>query len=134
MSSFMVVTRLRLRDPVYRDDFLSSALAVIEQATAAPGNRGVDALADAGDVYWTRTAWSDPASMRAFMLGEPHVGTMSHIDDWCDEATFVNWEQDAGDLPDWGEASARLIAHGQVVSLTSPSDEHRTKAFPPPLE
>jgi hypothetical protein len=36
--------------------------------------------------------------MDAFVGSEPHLHTMSRIDDWCDEATFVEWEQAAACL------------------------------------
>ena len=40
------VTRLRLKDPALLDEFLTDAVAAIEQAQKSEGNLGADALAD----------------------------------------------------------------------------------------
>jgi hypothetical protein len=125
------VTRLRLRDPAFFDDFFAAAVAVVEQATSSDGNIGADVLAEADNTYWTRTCWQDVGVMRRFMVNEPHRSTMGHIDDWCDEATFVNWEQEEPALPDWHVAYDRLLADGAVVQLRFPSEANATRSFPP---
>jgi hypothetical protein len=129
----IVVTRLRLRDPAFFDDFFASAVAVVEQATSSAGNLGADVLAEANNTYWTRTAWQGRDLMGAFVGSEPHLGTMGRIDDWCDEATFVDWEQTDADLPDWQDGYGRLIASGQAASLTHATDAHHTRDFPAPV-
>ena len=129
----VVITRLRLKDPALFDEFFASAVAAVEQAQTSAGNLGADVLADANNTYWTRTAWQERGAMHAFVGGEPHRSTMSRLDDWCDEATFIDWEQASADLPDWQASSARLIAEGQVASLTQPSDAHQSRAFPAPV-
>jgi hypothetical protein len=130
----IVVTRLRLRDPALLDEFFAAAVTVLEQAKAAEGNLGADALADANNVWWTLTAWQGRDQMQAFVGGEPHLGTMARLDDWCDEATFADWEQVSPDLPDWQASYRRLIADGEVASLTNASQAHAARAFPPPVE
>ncbi|HEY6280072.1 MAG TPA: antibiotic biosynthesis monooxygenase, partial [Streptosporangiaceae bacterium] len=105
----IVVTRLRLMDPALFDEFFASAVAVVEQATSSEGNIGADVLAEANNTYWTRTAWQGRDSMDAFVGTEPHLGTMDRIADWCDEATFVDWEQAGTDLPDWQEGYRRIV-------------------------
>jgi hypothetical protein len=129
----IVVTRLRLRDPAFFDEFFTSAVAVVEQATNSAGNLGADVLADANNTYWTRTAWQGRDLMDAFVGSEPHLSTMGRIDDWCDEATFVDWEQADADLPDWQDGYGRLIASGKAASLTHTTDAHRTRDFPAPV-
>jgi hypothetical protein len=129
----IVVTRLRLRDPALFDEFFAAAVAVTEQAQNSDGNLGADALADADNVYWTRTAWHARTSMQTFVGSEPHLTTMARIDDWCDEATFADWEQASPELPDWQAGYDRLIADGQAASLTHASDAHHTRAFPVPV-
>jgi heme-degrading monooxygenase HmoA len=129
----IVVTRLRLRDPSFFDDFFASAVAVVEQAKNSHGNLGADVLVDANNTYWTRTAWQDHDEMQAFVGTEPHRSTMNRIDEWCDEATFVDWEQAGGNFPDWRESYGRLIADGQVAALTTPSDAHHIRDFPAPV-
>jgi hypothetical protein len=130
----IVVTRLRLRDPGLLEEFFAAAVAVLEQARNSDGNLGVDALADANNVWWTLTAWKERRPMLAFVGGEPHRSTMARIDDWCDEATFADWEQHDPGLPDWQASYARIIADGQAANLTHASDAHETRAFPAPAE
>jgi hypothetical protein len=133
LAVVVVVTRLRLRDPAFFDDFFASAVAVVEQAQGSEGNLGADVLAEAGNTYWTRTAWQGRDLMNAFVGSEPHLRTMSRIDDWCNEATFVEWEQAGADLPDWQEGYSRLIASGQGPSLTNATEAHQTRDFPAPV-
>jgi Antibiotic biosynthesis monooxygenase len=129
----IVVTRLRLSDPALFGEFFAAAVAVTEQAKNSDGNLGADVLADANNVFWTRTAWRARSPMQAFVGSEPHLATMARLDDWCDEATFADWEQTSPDLPDWQTSYGHLIADGTVASLAHASDAHETRAFPPPV-
>jgi hypothetical protein len=129
----IVFTRLRLKDQAFFDEFFASAVAVVEQAQSAAGNLAADVLADANNTFWTRTAWREGAAMHAFVGGEPHLRTMGRLDDWCDEATFVEWEQSGADLPDWQDGYARLVAEGHVATLTGPSAAHLARDFPAPV-
>jgi hypothetical protein len=45
--AFLVVTRLRLADPKYLDEFVGPAFAVVDQANNAEGNLAAEVLADA---------------------------------------------------------------------------------------
>ena len=130
----IVVTRLRLRDPALLDEFFIAAVACLEQAKKSDGNLGSDVLADANNAWWTLTAWQERRPMQAFVGTEPHRSTMARLGDWCDEATFVDWEQAGADLPDWQTSYRRLLADGEAATLTHPSDAHQTRAFPPPVE
>jgi quinol monooxygenase YgiN len=129
----IVITRLRLRDPAFFDEFFANAVAVVEQAQATEGNLSADVLAEANNTYWTRTAWQERAAMDSFVGTEPHLSTMNRIDDWCDEGTFVDWEQPGADAPDWPDGYRRLVADGQVARLTHGTDAHRTRDFPAPV-
>jgi hypothetical protein len=129
----IVVTRLRLRDPAFFEEFFASAVAVVEQAQGTEGNLSADVLAEANNTYWTRTAWQGRAEMDSFVGSEPHLGTMDRIDDWCDEATFVDWEQPSADAPDWQDGYRRLVADGQTARLTHGTDAHQTRDFPAPV-
>jgi hypothetical protein len=129
----IVVTRLRLRDPAFFDEFFTSAVAVVEQANKSEGNLGADVLAEANNTYWTRTAWRERGVMNAFVGSEPHLSTMGRLADWCDEATFVDWEQASADLPDWQDGYRRLVADGQGAGLAHPTDAHHTRDFPAPV-
>jgi quinol monooxygenase YgiN len=130
----IVVTRLRLKDHSWEEEFYDAALAVMEQVNDSEGSLGSDALADENDVWWTLTAWQDLDSVQAFMSTEPFRSTMEMVDEWCDEATFVHWEQRSLDLPDWQTSFNRLVADGQAASLTHASEAHATRAFPAPVE
>jgi hypothetical protein len=129
----IVVTRLRLKDPAYFDDFFAAAVAVTEQAQKSAGNLGADVLAEANNTYWTKTAWQGREAMDAFVGAQPHLHTMDRIADWCDEATFIDWEQPGNDLPDWQTGYRRLVADGKAATLTEPTEAHHTLAFPPPV-
>jgi quinol monooxygenase YgiN len=129
----IVVTRLRLKDPALFDEFFATAVAVVEQAQNTEGNLGADVLAEANNTYWTRTVWQDHDLMDAFVGSEPHLHTMSRIDDWCDEATFVEWEQATAELPDWQDGYTRLVATGQGPHLTHATEAHHTRDFPAPV-
>jgi Antibiotic biosynthesis monooxygenase len=129
----IVITRLRLRDPAFFEEFFASAVAVVEQAQGTEGNLAADVLAEANNTYWTHTAWQERASMDGFVGTEPHLGTMGRIDDWCDEATFVDWEQPSTGPVDWQDGYRRLVADGQGAQLTHGTDAHRTRDFPAPV-
>jgi quinol monooxygenase YgiN len=130
----IVVTRLRLKDPALLDEFFTAAVSAIEQAQKSDGNLGADALADAGNAWWSVSAWTGRRQMQAFVDAEPHAGISTRLDHFCDEATFVDWEQDSPHLPDWQTSWRHLTADGKVAELTHPSDANQTRAFPPPVE
>jgi hypothetical protein len=129
----VVVTRLRLKDPAVVDEFFASAVAVVDQAQHSEGNLGADVLAEANNTYWTRTVWQGRDLMNAFVGSEPHVRTMGRIDDWCDEATFVEWEQAGAELPGWPVGYRRLVASGQGPTLAHATAAHHTRDFPAPV-
>jgi quinol monooxygenase YgiN len=130
----IVVTRLRLKDPALLDAFFAEAVAAIEQAQKSEGILGVDALADADNAWWTVTAWRERRLMHAYAGSEPHQSIRTHLDHFCDEATFVDWEQDSPDLPDWQTNWRHLVADGTAGELTSPSAAHQARDFPVPVE
>jgi hypothetical protein len=130
----IVVTRLRLRDPALLDEFFTDAVTAMEQAQQAAGNLGADALADAASAWWTVSAWQERGPMQSFVNSEPHLSISAHLDHFCDEATFVDWEQDSPELPDWQTSWRHLTADGEAAELTNPSAAHQTRAFPPPVE
>ena len=98
------------------------------------GNLGADALADAQDAWWSVSAWQDRRLMRAFVDTAPHLAISARLDHYCDEATFVDWEQASPDLPDWQTSWRHLTADGQVAELTHPSAANQTRDFPAPVE
>jgi hypothetical protein len=130
----IVVTRLRLKDPAVLDEFFTHAVAVLEQAMKSEGNVGTDAIAEANNTWWSVSAWQDRGRMRSYVNGEPHLSTMDLLDHFCDEATFVDWEQATPGLPDWQTSWQHLVADGQSAMLTNQSDANQARAFPAPVE
>ena len=130
----IVVTRLRLKDPALLDEFFTDAVAAIEQAQKSEGNLGTDALAEAHNAWWSVSAWQDRQLMRAFVNSQPHLGITARLDHYCDEATFVDWEQDSPGLPDWQTSWRHLTADGKAAELTDASPANQARDFPPPVE
>ena len=87
----------------------------------------------ANNAWWSVTAWQERRLMQSYVRTEPHRNIQSHLDRYCDEATFVDWEQDSPDLPDWPTNWRHLIADGQAAELTQPSAAHQTRDFPAPV-
>jgi hypothetical protein len=128
----IVVTRLHLKDHSYQDEFFASAVALLEQARGSAGILGSDVMAEPNDTWWTCTAWPDRAVIKSYVGTDPHLTAMSRLDDWCDEASFVDWDQDAADLPDWQTAFRHLVADGTSADLQQPSPANATRAFTAP--
>jgi hypothetical protein len=131
--AIMVVTRLRLKNPDVLNDFFAAAVAALEQAKRSDGGLAAGALAEAHDTWWTVTAWADRARMEAFVRADPHRATMARLDDWCDEASFADWEQASSELPDWQTCYQHIVADGQSAALTQPSAAQHDRSFPPPV-
>ncbi len=126
------VTRLRVRSLRYMPGFLYYALRSSNQARRAHGNLGIGLLNDAHRTFWTRTAWKDEASMRAFMTAKPHLQAMARLMNWCDEASVVHWEQDSSDLPGWLEAHTQMMERGRRSKVRHPSANHQAFQISPP--
>jgi quinol monooxygenase YgiN len=118
----IVVTRLRLRDPALLDEFFTDAVAAIEQATKSEGNLGADALADANNAWWSVSAWQDRRQMQAYVDREPHHSISMRLDHFCDEATFVDWEQGRGHLRRLGASQPWPAG---LANELAPSDRRR---------
>jgi hypothetical protein len=67
--------------------------------------------------------------MRTYVDGEPHLGISARLDHYCDEATFVDWEQASPDLPDWQTSWRHLTADGKAAELTHSSAANQTRDF-----
>jgi len=131
--AFVSITRLRIRTPEFVDLFAAALPGVYAQAADAPGNLGMDLLADADDTFWTKTAWTDRAAMRSYMTTGSHGDVMPLLRDWCDEAHVAHWEQEGDELPTWEEAHRRLVAKGRVSAVAHPSPRQASRAVAPPV-
>jgi hypothetical protein len=72
--------------------------------------------------------------MQAYVDSEPHLGISARLDHFCDEATFVDWEQASPALPDWQTSWRHLTADGKIAELSHPSDANQTRAFARPVQ
>jgi hypothetical protein len=126
------VTRLRVRSARYLPGFLFFIIFSALLAERAPGNLSIGTLRDANNAFWTRTAWRDEASRRAFMMAPPHRRAMAKLLEWCDEASLVHWTQESSALPDWREAHRRMVAEGRRSKVNHPSPAHEAYRIPPP--
>ena len=129
---FVSVTRLRVRSFWFLPGFIYYALRSAKQASNSPGNLGKGLLGEANNTYWTRTAWTDEAAMRAFMMAAPHRSAMGKLAEWCDEASVVHWTQETAELPAWDEAHRRMVAEGRASRVRHPSAAHLAFQIPPP--
>jgi hypothetical protein len=129
----IVVTRLRLVSADVAADFFNASISVLEQIKTMDGALGGDALAEANDVWWTVSAWRDRAVMKRFVHEEPHHSVTARLDDWCQEATFVDWEQATSDLPSWLECYRHLVSEGRAAPLTNATEANATLDFPEPV-
>ena len=121
------VTRLRLRSLRYFPPFVWYALTSARQAQRAPGF--LDGLL-AGEkirAFWTITAWSDEAAMRAYRNTDAHFRAMPKLLRWADEASFVHWQQESPRLPEMEEALRRIVAEGRLSKVNHPSPAHAAK-------
>jgi hypothetical protein len=72
--------------------------------------------------------------MQVYVDSEPHLTIRARLDHYCDEATFVDWEQASPALPDWQTSWRHLTADGTAADLTHPSAANQTRDFPPPVQ
>lgn len=89
-------------------------------------------LMDKGWVFWTLTMWNTDADMKTFRNSAPHRKAMQKLPDWCNEATYIHWLQDAPELPGWDIIHAKMVSEGVVSKVRHPSPKHLTKDFPLP--
>ena len=95
------------------------------QAKRTPGNLGVRVRKTKGLAFWTLAIWRDNQAIRTFVPASPHKEAMQKLPHWCDEAAFVDWEQDTADWPSWETATEKLAAMGRLVEVLHPSERHK---------
>jgi hypothetical protein len=118
-------TRLRLRSWRYLPAFMAAALWSLLQARRAKGNLAAGVSREAGNVFWTRSLWTDEAAMRSFRESGAHRVAMPNLLDWCDEASVVHWAQESAEPPTWEEAHRRMQREGRPSKVKHPSEAHR---------
>jgi hypothetical protein len=112
---------------------LWNLLLTAKQTVNTPGFLGGKLLSDANRTFWTMTAWEEQAAMKIYRNSGSHRSVMPRIQDWCDEASVVHWQQEDFNLPNWEEVHARLVADGFLTKLSKPSPAHLQRDMPKPL-
>jgi hypothetical protein len=122
---FVSVTRLRLGAARHLPAFAWHNAASALQLRRAPGFLGGYLSADVRRrTFWTVTAWTDLAAMRAYRNVGAHMRVMPRLLDWCDEASVAHWDQSGAELPDPDEALARMTRDGRISKVRHPSPDH----------
>lgn len=121
---FVSVTRIALRSYRYWIPFAWDSLRSARQARRAEGFLGGRLMGDGRKVFWTVTAWSDEAAMRAFRNAGVHLAAMRRLPGWCSEASYTHWEQGAPALADAREAHRRVRDEGRLSRVRHPSPAH----------
>jgi hypothetical protein len=124
---FVSVTRLHLVSVRFFPVFLVRTFAVNRQARRSNGFI-TGWLTHASDwAFWTSTVWTSAEAMRAFRNSDVHLRVMPKLLRWCDEASFVHWEQE-GDAPPAPEiAYERLQRDGRLSKVNAPSARQRAR-------
>ena len=122
---FVSVTRLHLASRWYFPQFLFYSLAASRQARRSPGFLTGWLSNDAEFGFWTSTVWESLEAMRAFRNSGLHMRVMPRLLRWCDEASFVHWEQPDAAAPDVEAAFQRLSREGKLSKVNTPSVRHR---------
>lgn len=119
------VTRLRLRSLLYFPPFIWHALRSAKQARSAPGFVGGWLGGEDMRSNWTATVWESMEAMRAFRNSGAHLTAMPRLMHWCDESSYVHWEQEETDVPTPEAAYARLVSSGKLSKVLQPSAQQQ---------
>jgi hypothetical protein len=122
-NAAMVVSVTRLHLISWRSFplFLWYSMSVVRQARGAPGFRGGWLGGEGGRGNWTSTVWESADAILAFRNSGAHLTAMPRMLKWCDEASYVHWEQADGTAPSGEVAYKRLGRDGKPSKVTRPS-------------
>jgi hypothetical protein len=121
---FLSVTRLKLRSWRFLPGFALHALRSRSQAITSPGLIAGKFATEPGFVFWTITLWTDEQSMKSFRNSAAHLKAMPRLAHWCDEASYVHWEQEDLTMPNATIIFERLRDTGKLSHVKYPSGEH----------
>ncbi len=130
--TFVSLTRLRIRSFRFVPPFALHTWRSIRQIKRATGFQTGAVLADRSFAFWTMTAWDSEDSMRTFMASGAHKIAMTHLLEWCDEASVAHWAQTENRIPSWMEADRLMRDTGRPSKVRYPSPRHATLNFSAP--
>jgi len=122
---FVSVTRLHLASRWFFPQFLFYALASSKHARRSPGFLTGWVSNDGQSSFWTSTVWESLEAMRAFRNSGAHRKAMPKLLHWCDEASYIHWEQSEASAPDLDAAFDRLSREGKTSKVNKPSARHQ---------
>jgi len=120
----VAVTRLHVRRWRFLPTFAVDVWRIRRQAQLSAGFLGGTLAGEPPFGFWTFTVWTDERAMRAFRGAAPHVKTMPRLLHWCDEASYVHWQQDDASVPTPAVAFERLRDSGKLSKVRHPSAAH----------
>jgi hypothetical protein len=129
---FVSATRLHVKSPLDLPAFLWDVFQSTWQVVNTPGFKGGSLLTDTNRTFWTMTAWDEQAAMKIYRNSGAHRNVMPKIQDWCDEASVVHWQQEDSNLPDWIEVHRRMLEKGFPTRLSKPAVAHLERNIPQP--
>jgi hypothetical protein len=118
------ITRLRLRRWWFLPSFIVHALRSRRQLQGSAGFLGGAFARELPFVFWTFTVWTNEEAMRKFRNTAAHMSAMPRLRHWCDEASFVHWQQDEASAPTPAVAFERMRETGKASKLNHPSAAH----------
>jgi hypothetical protein len=122
--AFVSVTRLRVRSIWFLLPFTLASLRTRQQLRRAPGFIEGRLTIEFPFAFWTMSIWKSHDDMRRFRNAPPHLDAMRRLPHWCDEASYVHWEQRDTELPSIDAAYRILHKQGITSKVTHPTAAH----------
>ena len=122
--AFVSVTRLRVRSIWFLLPFSLATLRSRNQLIRAPGFIEGRLTIEFPFAFWTMTSWKSQEDMRRFRNAAPHLEAMRRLPNWCDEASYVHWEQRATQLPPIDDVYLLLRNQGITSKVSHPTAAH----------
>jgi len=69
--------------------------------------------------------WQTIEAMKIFMFALLHREAMRKLPQWCDEASFSDWEQASAEWPSWDQAAEKLRVTGHLARVLYPSEQQK---------
>jgi hypothetical protein len=122
--AFVSVTRLRVRSIWFLLPFTLATRRSRHQLVKAPGFIEGRLTIEFPFAFWTMTSWKSQEDMRRFRNAPPHLEAMRRLPHWCDEASYVHWQQRETQLPPIDDAYLLLRNQGSTSKVTHPTAAH----------